>query len=201
MVATSVRKNNTVRYKSSRYSVPLGTYSRHQTVSVKEENGQLLIYNSDGILITPHPLATAPGELIVNRDHARDKSSHVQQLWDETLNALGNTVEALTYLQRIRKARSRYMRDQLQLILNVCHKYKPEILRQTVLACLECDSTSTTDFRDFAQHLFRQITLDEIETPVLASTPPASPHTHLEIVEVRQHDPEIYQNLISKGGN
>lgn len=200
MVATPVRKNNTIRYKSSRYSVPIGTYSQHQAVSVKEENELLLIYNPDGILIATHPLATVPGELIVNSDHARDKSSGVQQLWDEALNALGNTAQALTYLQRIRKARSRYIRDQLQLILNVCQKYDPEIRRQTVLACLECDSTSATDFRDFAQHLFRQITLDEIELPVLESVSSASPHARLEIVKVRQHAPEIYQNLISKGG-
>ena len=201
MVATPVRKNNTIRYKSSRYSVPFGTYSQHQTVSVKEDNDQLLIYNPDGILIASHAQSVVPGELVVNSDHARDKSNHVQQLWQEALNALGNTSQALTYLQRIRKARSRYMRDQLLLIVSVCHKYEPEILRQAVLACLECDSTTATDLRDFANHLFRQITLDEVELPVLTPAPSASPHSRLEIVKVRQHGPEIYQNLISKGGN
>ena len=200
MVSTPVRKNNTIRYKSSRYSVPIGTYSQHQMVSVKEENRLLLIYNPDGILIAQHPLATSPGELVVNRDHARDKSSQVQQLWDEALTVLGNTTQALTYLQRIRKARNRYMRDQLQLLLNVCQKYEPEILRQAVLACLECDSTSATDFRDFTQHLFRQITIDEIELPVVVSAAPVMPHANLELVKVRQHDSETYQNLIRKGG-
>jgi len=201
MVATPVRKNNTIRYKSSRYSVPFGTYSQHPTVSVKEDNDQLLIYNPDGILIASHAQSVVPGDLVVNSDHARDKSSHVPQLWQEALNALGNTSQALTYLQRIRKARSRYMRDQLLLIVSVCHKYEPEILRQAVLACLECDSTTATDLRDFANHLFRQITLDEVELPVLTPAPSASPHSRLEIVKVRQHGPEIYQNLISKGGN
>jgi hypothetical protein len=200
MVPTPVRKNNTIRYKSSRYSVPTGTYSQHQTVSVKEENGQLFVYNPDGILITPHPLSPIPGDLVVNRDHARDKSSKVQQLWDEALLALGNTAQALSYLQRIRKARSRYMRDQLHLILTVCQKYEPEILRQAILACLDCDSTTATDFRDFANHLFRQITLDEIVVLAASPVPSAIPYSRLDIVKVHQHDPEIYQNLINKGG-
>ena len=200
MVPTPVRKNNTIRYNSCRYSVPVGTYSKYQTVSVKEEDGQLLIYNPDGLFINSHALSTVPGELVVNRDHARDKSSKVQQLWDDAVKALGNTTPAMTYLQRIRKARSRYLRDQLQLILSVCQKYEPEILRQAILACLECDSTTATDFRDFANHLFRQITLEEIELPVASPVPSASPYSRLEIAKVRQHGPEVYQNLISKGG-
>lgn len=201
MLATPVRKNNTIRYKSVRYSVPFGTYSQHQTVSVKEDSDQLLIFNPDGILIASHTLSAIPGDLVVNRDHARNKSSQIEQLWQEALTALGNTTQALTYLQRIRKARSRYMRDQLLLILSVCQKYDPEILRQAVLACLECDSSTATDLRDFANHLFRQITLDEVVLPVPTPAPAASPHSRLEIVKVRQHGPEIYQNLISKGGN
>ena len=199
MVATPVRKNNTIRYNSSRYSVPVGTYSQYQTVSVKEEDGKLLIYNPDGLFIDSHALSAIPGDLVVNRNHARDMSSKVQQLWDEAVNALGNTTQSMTYLQRIRKARSRYLRDQLQLILTVCQKYEPVILSQAVLACLECDSTTATDFRDFTDHLFRQITLDVIEPP--AVSPTVNPYSRLEIVKVRQHSPEVYQNLIRKGGN
>lgn len=199
MLATPVRKNNTIRYKSVRYSVPFGTYSQHQSVLVKEDDDQLLIYNPDGIMLATHTLSAVPGDLVVNRDHARNKSGQIEQLWQEALTALGNTTQALTYLQRIRKARSRYIRDQLLLILSVCPKYEPEILCQAVLACLECDSTTATDLRDFANHLFRQITLDEVVLPL--QTPAANPHSRLEIVKVRQHGPEIYQNLISKGGN
>lgn len=201
MVTTPVRKNNTIRYKSVRYSVPLGTYNQYQTVSIKADNDQLLIYNPDGLLVASHTLSALPGDLVVNRDHARNKSSQIEQLWQDALTALGSTPQALTYLQRIRKARSRYIRDQLLLILSVCPKYEPEILRQAVLACLECDSTTATDFRDFANHLFRQITLDEVVVPLQTPAPAAHPYTRPERVKVRQHDPETYQNLISKGGN
>lgn len=166
MVTTPVRKNNTIRYHSCRYSVPVGTYNRFQTVLVKEDDGQLLIYNPDGLFIDAHVLATTPGELVTNRNHARDHSDKIQKLWAEAMIALGQSPQAEQYLMHIRKARGRYIRDQLQLILTVTRKYESEIIRQAILACLECNSDTATDFKDFANHLFRQVTLDELEPAV-----------------------------------
>ena len=163
MVTTPVRKNNTIRYRSSRYSVPIGTYNRCQSVSIKDVDGQLHIYDKEGLLIATHALATSPGELVTNNNHTRDTSARVQQLLVEAKAALGNTPQAEVYLERIHKTRRRYIRDQLQLILTVTHKFEPEIIRQALLACLECESDTATDIRDFANHLFRQVTLNEIE--------------------------------------
>lgn len=36
MITTPVRKNNTIRYKTGRYSLPIGTYTRCKTVSLRE---------------------------------------------------------------------------------------------------------------------------------------------------------------------
>jgi len=201
MVTTPVLKNNTIRYGSSRYSVPVGTYSRHQSVKVKEEDGQLLIYNLDGIFIDSHHLAVIPGELVKNNNHARNHSEKIEALLNEARQILGQTQPAEQFLQRIRKARSRYMRDQLQLILNVAHKYEPEIIRKAILACNEVQSDTATDFRDFASHLYRQVTIDEIE-PTVSSKPLAeSPLPRLKLLKVNQHAPSVYQDLIRKGGN
>lgn len=201
MVTTPVRKNNTIRYRSSRYSVPLGTYSRCQNVLVREQDDQLEIYDPAGQLLARHPLATSPGELVTNNNHGRDTSAKIQQLLAETKAAMGNTPQAETYLKWVHKARRRYIRDQLQLILVVTQKYEPEIIRQAVLACLECKSDTATDFRDFASHLFRQITLDEIEPVQPLKLMSDSPSPQLKILKVKQHAPSVYQDLIRKGGN
>jgi transposase/uncharacterized protein (DUF952 family) len=201
MVTTPVRKNNTIRYRSSRYSVPVGTYGHFQKVSVDEINGYLHIYNPDGMLIGKHLLALTPGEQVTNRNHARDTSARVHELWLETSAALGNTPQAERYLQSIQKANRRYIRDQLNLILTVSKKYEPEILRQAVLACLECESKTATDFRDFANHIFRQITLDEVESAIPLKLMTDSPLPQLPVLKVKQHAPAVYQDLIRKGGN
>lgn len=200
MVPTPVRKNNTIRYRSGRYSVPVGTFNRFQKVLIREKDGQLEIYNPDGIFIDSHPLATTPGELVSNRNHARDTSAKIQQLRAEVLAALGNTPQTELYLERIQKTRHRYLRDQFQLILDVTRKFEPEILRQAVLACLDCGSDSATDLKDFANHLFRQITLDEIESSQSLKPLTESPLPQLKILKVKQHAPTVYQDLIQKGG-
>lgn len=201
MVTTPVRKNNTIRYGSSRYSVPIGTYSRCQSVQVKEEDGQLLIYNLDGIFIDAHRLALTPGELVRNSNHARNHSEKIDDLLREIYQILGQTAPVEQLLQRIRKTRGRYVRDQFQQILNVAHKYEPEILRKAVLACNEVQSNAATDFKDFAEHLYRQITIDEIEPAVVHKPLTDSPLPRLKLLKVNQHAPSVYQDMIRKGGN
>jgi transposase len=200
MVPTPVRKNNTIRYRSGRYSVPIGTYNRIKTVFIREKDGMLEIYDKDMTFIDAHTLASAPGELIINRKHARDTSAGIQELRTEVLMVLGNTPQAEQYLQRIQKTRRRYIRDQFQLILNVSSKYEPEILCQAVLACLGCDSDSATDFKDFANHLFRQVTIDEIGPTPLSKPLTEGPKPQLRVLDVRQHSPSVYQDIIRKGG-
>lgn len=200
MVTTPVQKNNSIRYRSSRYSVPTGTYNRIKKVMIREKDGLLEIYNPDRTFIDAHVLAAAPGEKVINRNHARDTSARIQELRTEVLAALGDTAQAEQYLQRIQKTRHRYLRDQFQLILNVAGKYEPEILRQALLACLGCDSDSATDFKDFANHLFRQITIDEIEPAPLSKLLTESPKPKLRLLNVRQHAPAVYQDAIRKGG-
>ncbi len=201
MVTTPVRKNNTIRYGSSRYSVPIGTYSRYQSVQVKEADGQLLIYNLDGIFIDAHRLAVTPGELVRNTNHARNHSEKIDDLLREVYQILGQTAPVEQFLQRIRKTRGRYVRDQFQQILNVAHRYEPEILRKAVLACNEVQSNAATDFKDFAEHLYRQITIDEIEPAVVHKPLTDSPLPRLKLLKVNQHAPSVYQEMIRKGGN
>jgi len=201
MVTTPVRKNNTIRYGSSRYTVPIGTYTSCSEVNVKEEDGHLLIYNPDGLLIDTHRLALAPGELVRNTNHARNLSEKVDDLLREIYQTLGQTAPVEQFLQRIRKTRGRYVRDQFQQILNVVHKYELEILRKAVQACNEVQSNAATDFKDFAEHLYRQIIIDEIEPVVAPKLLADSPLPRFKPLKVNQHAPSVYQEIIRKGGN
>lgn len=197
---TPVLKNNTIRYASSRYSVPFGTYRKFQKVKTLEEDGQILLYSPDGIFIDSHPLSTTPGSLKKKPNHARDKSAKVQQLVREALESLGDTPQALQFLQTIQKVRRRYVRDQMLLVLKTARQCEPEILRQAVNACLDCGSDSATDLRDFVESLRRQVTLEELETSWKVKPLSEPPPTPLQNMKVVQHAPAVYEDRIRKGG-
>jgi hypothetical protein len=199
MITTPVRKNNTIRYRSGRYAVPLGTFRNCPSVSIRELDGHLEIYDASGKLIISPPLAASPGELVSNSNHNRDTSAKIQQLLDETKAVLGNTPQVEAYLQQIRKVRKRYIRDQLLLILSVARKYEPEIIRQSILACQNCDSDTATDFRDFAEFLFRQIALEEVGPVLPLRLLSEVQPVQIPDIQVIQHSPSIYNNLIQKG--
>lgn len=197
---TPVRKNNTIRYGSSRYSVPFGTYGNFQTVKVLEEDGQLLLYSPDGVFIDSHPLNPTPGSLNRKTNHARDTSSRIQQLVEEAQAALGGTPQAIQFLQTLQRVRRRYVRDQMLLVLKTARQYEPEILRQAVNECLDCGSTTATDLRDFAESLHRQITLEEMESPRKVKPLAEPPLPALRLMRVVQHAPAVYEDRIRKGG-
>lgn len=203
MVSTPVRKNNTIRYKGSRYSVPVGTYTKYSHVLVQEKDGQLEIYITPDQLLHIHPLATAPGSLVKNNNHDRDTSESINQLMKETLLALGNTPQAAEFLQILRKKKPRYIRDQLNHVLKTVQIYEPETVRLAILACLESKVYSANDFRDFSDYLFHQITLEQVMAVQSASiptsaAPPAS--DKLTGQAVVQPLPEAYMKHVSSGG-
>ncbi len=199
MITTPVRKNNTIRYKSSRYSVPIGTYTRCQQVSLKEVNEHIEIYDSSEQLIARHEIASSPGEMVVNNNHARDTSESISKLMEEAKVALGGTPLAEAFLTAVHKKRKRYIRDQLNLIITITKKYDREVIRLSILACKESNVDSANDFRDFAEHLFRQITVDEILTNPPIRPIPGISNPVVSNIRVLQPSPSIYMDLIKKG--
>ena len=198
-LTTPVRKNNTIRYNASRYSVPIGTYTLFKEVSVQEIDDHLEIYDPTGKLIASHELAVSPGELKRNNNHVRDNSEKIKNLMEQAKKALGDTPEANEFLSIIHKRRGRYIRDQLHLILKVADSYSYDVLQLTLKACCECNLNSANDFRDFAEHIFRQKAVDEIISPQIRPLPGSLSSTDRDI-SVNQPNPGSYMNLINKGG-
>lgn len=200
ILTTPVRKNNTIRYKACRYSVPIGTYTSFKEVSVQEIDVHLEIYDPTGKLIASHELAVSPGELKRNSNHTRDNSEKIDKLMEQVKTALGGTPQAVDFLDAIRKKRGRYIRDQLHLVLKVADNYEPDILKLALQACCESNLDSANDFRDFAEHIFRQKAVNEIiNTPALRLLPDSKSPVKKDI-KVVQPKPEVYMNLINKGG-
>lgn len=84
-ITRTVHKDNIIKYKSNRYSVPLGTYKPHgdNTVYIRIEQEKLIIQKTpEGVTVATHPLSTGVGQLIKNSDHTRDKSKGIKAYMD-----------------------------------------------------------------------------------------------------------------------
>lgn len=200
MITTPIRKNNTIRYRTGRYSVPVGTYTWCRAVSILEVDGHIEIYDSAKKLLARHRIAGIPGELVRNNNHARDTSEGIKKLMDEARVALGDTPLTETFLAAVRRKRGRYIRDQLQVVMAVAKKYEPEVVRRALLACQECKLDSANDFRDFADYAFRQVTMDDILSAPSIRLMPDNPKPIIADVKVVQRHPSAYMELVAKGG-
>ncbi|RUU71795.1 IS21 family transposase, partial [Mesorhizobium sp. M7A.F.Ca.MR.362.00.0.0] len=80
-ITRSVHKDNVIKYKSNRSSLPLGTYrpKGNNTVYVEVKESELVIRATpQGDILARHRLGLGKGELIKNRNHGRDRSKGIE---------------------------------------------------------------------------------------------------------------------------
>ena len=165
-ISVSVRKNNTVPYNGNRYSVPLGTYKDPRTFVHLDpsEVGILRIIDSlTGEVIARHLVCVDKGKLVKNNDHGRDKSRKIQDLINKAIEEYHDLPEIQPFLDGIRVAKPRYVRDQLQLIQNTIQDTEKTVIEKALHYCLKNKLFSASDFGDAVDY-FRQKTISTVET-------------------------------------
>lgn len=144
-----VRKDNTVIYKQNRYQVPKGTYKPGLEVKLKILNNKLDIVNIEtGEIIVTHSLNSGKGNLIQIYHPERLKNKSVEEIFNKTLLALGNTDSAKELLENISKEKTRYIKDQFGLILKEIKKYEKQIIEESVEYCIKRKLYSAGIFKD-----------------------------------------------------
>lgn len=152
-----VRGDNAIYYKSNMYSVPEGTYKGRGTeilMTVTED--KLIIKDMYDNQICIHDICTGKGRVIVNTDHRRDKSKKIDNLLLEVAMTFPDYDNALTYLERIRKEKKRYARDQFLTIRQAVAKADPESVLMTLSYCLENNIYNATDFEAVIEKYIRE---------------------------------------------
>ena len=162
-ICRTVRKDNTILYDSNRYSVPLGTYENQKEVQIDVKNGTLRILTVFGDFICEHVVSPGRGMLIKNQSHGRDKNEKLDRLLNSVDGLLGYRVSE--FLSHLRYDNSRYARDQLALIENLCEKYGIPNTLEAIRACEKLDLLRATYVKDYLKHVH--------ETPI--SKPVALP--------------------------
>lgn len=166
-ITRTVNKDNTVHYKSNRYSVPLGTYRPNGLNKVAlemhkdDENNQRIIIKRfpEGEILAKHSLELGKGKLIKNRNHGRDRSKGIQAYKETVTRQFENEQLVNTFIDKMFEAYPRYKRDQLGILQKAAADY-PSFINCALQKCLDENLTSANDFADVAKH-FSTLSGDE----------------------------------------
>jgi len=142
-----VRKHNVVLYKRNWYTVPEGTYKGRGTqVTIHVQEGELVIKDMSGDHLATHEISFGRGRLISNTDHKRDKSKKIDGLMLDVAVLFPDNDSALMYLERIRKEKPRYARDQFQYIRKCVERANADIAGKTLRCCIDNGIYNARDF-------------------------------------------------------
>jgi hypothetical protein len=146
----TVRKDNTIHYKSNFYSVPLGTFKGKGTVvsAGVDQSIYLIISNLQGDILCKHMIAIGKGRKVLNTDHKRDKSIKIDNLIHEVCAWLGEDADqGRQFLQAVRKAKPRYIRDQILLFRDTIDAADKTSISEALTYCCQNNIQSALDFK------------------------------------------------------
>jgi hypothetical protein len=148
LINYTIRKDNTISWKSNFYSLPLGSYKgRGSEVAVQVENNQLLLCNADGSEICRHQIAIGSGQKIKKVDHTRDKSSAINEMIEQLCACLDTPEKGREFFRLIRQSKPRYIRDQLLLFRSVAGKAERVVITAALEYCCQNQINSAGDFQ------------------------------------------------------
>lgn len=164
-ITRRVNKDNTVIYKSNRYSVPIGTHRPKGLNSVvieiqgeKMQEKILLIKSGiDGDVLARHVLSLEKGRLIKNKNHQRDRSKGIEAFKETVIRQFKNAQLASMYINQLSDLYPRYRRDQLATLQKATLDYSA-VIDETLQKCVDEKLFSANDFRDVAKHLSLRVT-------------------------------------------
>lgn len=162
-ITRTVRKDNTILYKSNRYSVPLGTYKQDKKVYIEttDEHRLVIREQQEGPVIANHTISLEKGALVQDRQHTRDRTKGIPAYISTVAEKFEDRELAMTFLEAIHKTYPRYIRDQLQLILKVLKEVESEIGDEALQVCVQQGIHSATEFSDVVQYIKRQRQVDQ----------------------------------------
>ena len=148
----TVRKDNTISYKSNLYSLPQGTWNAsREKVGVSEKDGYIIINHSSGLELCRHKKSYKKGQTIINTDHKRDKTERIDKMIKKEAEHFEYKEKAIEYFEKIRKDKPRYIRDQIIMIRDTFNLYSDNAINKALEYCLENQIYSASDFDSVAE--------------------------------------------------
>lgn len=153
----TIRKTNVINYKSNFYTLPPGSYKGSDSIAlVREEDGKVLIHDTNKQLICSHVVSKQKGKTISNTNHKRDTTKSLEQLQSRVEDGFSNKPLINDFLGRIKQKWPRYSRDHFQAILKALSVSDRETADKTLAFCIK---NSILHGNEFEQALL--VILDE----------------------------------------
>ena len=198
-ITRTVRKDNTIWFEGNRYSVPLGTYNgKDKVVGIELSDSHLRIYDPEtGEWLADHERSHLKGQLIQNTHHRRDRTKGIHAYLESVAGKFNDVPLAMNFLEEILKRKSRYIRDQLQLIERVLDEFSPSAAEQALHYCMKYRLYGATDFADAARHF--ELRVEKPLPPVELVKPldALNPDVWKAKPQIRQF--EIYADILRGG--
>lgn len=204
-ISALIRKDNTVRYKSNRYTLPQGTYDGTEKYADLEAtpDGVLIIHDQkNGGEITRHEISYEKGKLIKNNDHRRDMSKKITEYVEHILSLLPQTLQAKVFMDKLREHKSRYIRDQLQIIETNIKDVDNTFIEKALHYCIKQRLYSAIDFSDALKYFKKLKQSDSINAAAAGSVdikPVDTKDNNILKAKPEIRDIRIYQDIMRGG--
>jgi transposase len=190
ILTRTVRKDNTILHRGNRYTVPIGTYRPGYELKLEEAGHTIKFFDQQTeALVAEHIISLEKGQLIQNSNHLRDHRVKAEQLFEKTLNTLGDRPETRALLEGIRREKPRYVREQYLILQKMAALFPEKVTIEAINYCLERQLYCAADCHDIAGWLEQEESVPK-DLTVTASMPkwlkiktekrdPASAYLHL----------------------
>jgi hypothetical protein len=202
IVTYSVRKDNTISYKSNLYSLPLGTYQGRGTlVAMVVVQGELILSNMDNAELCRHKIASGQGIKIINTDHKRDKSSAITEMIDQICSLLDAPSKGKQWMDTIHLAKPRYTRDQLMIIKKVIESTDRTIINKALDYCIENKIASGSDFKSIVMQYNKPAQLEKEAIKIIQLNPLGGIRPDSAMVQPDKSKIEDYETIFKNNQN
>jgi len=193
----TVRKDNTISYKSNLYSLPLGTYKgRGSMVALCAEQDELILSSQENEELCRHKINNGRGLKIINTDHKRDKTSVINEMIEQLCVLLENPQAGRDWLDGIRTAKPRYIRDQLMIIRQTIDATSPLLVNKALDYCMINKITSAIDFKTIVAKYRQELPDENHETKIIPINPLNGTVSAGALIQPEISSIEDYQTII-----
>jgi hypothetical protein len=149
-----VRKDNTISYKGSYYSLPLGTYKKAGSqVQLEEKEGMIYLYDTDNHLLANHKKSALPCQYVYNTDHRRDKTRQLVNLKEDILSKSKESELMHPFIESIHRDKPRYIRDHLLLIRKIQDTGLNAFMQPGLEKCIENDLYNANNLQEILKYI------------------------------------------------